>query len=111
MQYTVFIGSNFHIGPSVIMMTVNITQIYTPDIGHIGAPLQIIRDSVEVHKETREKQNWYRCNRSNKCSYLWNRSEDTKCYRHTVSQEVLHVPENWNSWHLKRCGGRPNQQA
>lgn len=71
-----------------------IAQIYTPDVRNIGAPLQIIRNRVEVHKESREKQHWYCCDRSNKCSYLWNHVEERTGYG---SQEILHFPEHKNS--------------
>ena len=52
------------------------TLWYTPDVGHIGAPLQILGDCVKVHKKSREKQHWNSCDGSNKCGNLYMDIED-----------------------------------
>lgn len=46
------------------------SQRHSPDIGNIGAPLQILGDCVKVDKESREQQHRDSCNRPYKCGYL-----------------------------------------
>lgn len=55
---------------------------YTPDVGDVGAPLQILGDGVKVHEEPGEEQNWNSCDRSNKRGYLFESAENTCSYLH-----------------------------
>lgn len=58
---------------------------FIPDIGHIGAPLQVLGDRVKVYKESREKQHWDGCDGPNKCCYLCGAEDRLKLFYSGVS--------------------------
>lgn len=65
------------------------SQRHTPDIGNIGAPLQILGDCVKVDKESREQQHRDSCNRPYKCGYLGG-AEDIHRVTYYISQENVY---------------------